>query len=344
MTAERPISLPPFVCPACRAGVSPGGDCYRCGACGRDYPILFGIPDFRIRPDRYLSIDDERAKAARLHAFAQTASFDRLVDYYYSITDDVSPELAPRFARYVRDAPRRARAVMDALQPRNGTDMLLDAGCGSGGALVAAQGRFASSVGVDIGLRWLVIARKRLAEAGIPATLVCADVEALPFPDGSFSHAIADDLIEHAYDPDAAIAALARQLRPGGLLWLSAINRHWIGPHPAVGLWSAGLMPRGLRSRLIRALHGVDALRNMGFVSPGGVMRRGRHNGMEVLTARARRLDPDAVAERSRGFRLVAAIYGWLGSTPVLRPLMLRVGPTFEVIFRRNGVSEGDFA
>ncbi len=62
-----------FVCPQCRAAVQEGAAAYTCGSCKRAYPILFGIPDFRLQGDRYLSLEDERAKAARLHEFGQSA-------------------------------------------------------------------------------------------------------------------------------------------------------------------------------------------------------------------------------------------------------------------------------
>ncbi len=62
---------------------------YGCAKCRQSYPILFGIPDFRLQGDRYLSLEDERAKASKLHAFAEDHDFRELVAFYYSITDDV---------------------------------------------------------------------------------------------------------------------------------------------------------------------------------------------------------------------------------------------------------------
>ncbi|CAN5186610.1 hypothetical protein BH09PSE3_BH09PSE3_00240 [soil metagenome] len=332
-----------FICPACRVTVTHEVCAYTCQSCGRVYPVLFGIPDFRIRPDRYLSISDERGKASRLYNFGQTASFERLVDYYYSITDDVPPELAKSFARYVRDAPVRADGALKALGGTDTGGKLLDVGCGSGGALLAAKHHFAVIIGVDIGMRWLVIAQKRLTEGGGRAILVCADIEALPFADEGFDRVIADDVIEHAYSPLAATTAVARQVAPGGKLLISAINRNWIGPHPAVGLWAAGLMPARLRSRIIFRMRGIDALRNMGFVSPSAVIRAGRRAGVGVEMARARAFGAQAVAGRSPGFRRLAVIYAWFGSSPVLRNIIFWVGPTFEIVFRRQVESKGDY-
>ena len=72
-----------FVCPECRARVEEGDGGYYCACCTRSYPILLGIPDFRVRGDLYLSLEDERAKAALLHEFAAKHDFRELVAYYY---------------------------------------------------------------------------------------------------------------------------------------------------------------------------------------------------------------------------------------------------------------------
>src|SRR3954464_3136063 len=95
-------------------------------------PALRSVPSLRA----------ERDKAARLHAFAAQASFAELVAYYYRITDDVPPEQAIRYRDYIFDGPRRAAPILDALEPDNRADTLVDLGCGSGGLLVAAAGRY----------------------------------------------------------------------------------------------------------------------------------------------------------------------------------------------------------
>ena len=49
-----------FICPECRSNVVKNDGGHDCVACQRSYPTLFGIPDFRLRGDRYLSLEDER--------------------------------------------------------------------------------------------------------------------------------------------------------------------------------------------------------------------------------------------------------------------------------------------
>lgn len=333
---ERDAGMIEFVCPQCRSALILAKQGYRCAACVRMFPVISGIPDFRLTPDRYLSFEDERAKARKLSDFAATSNFAELVEYYYSITDDVPPVLAASFANYVRTAPHRAKRVLDAFGNTSGQPGLIDVGCGSGGALLAASGRFDPLVGVDIGLRWLVIAGKRLDEAGTPALLVCADAEALPFPDRSFTHAIAEDLIEHVRRPEQAIRAMASVLVPGGKLWVSGNNRNWPGPHPAVGIWAAGMMPKRLRSWITRKIRGVDSFRNVGFVSPRTVIADARKAGLGVLDASARTLDAAPVTGHSDALIRVVSIYNRILTVPLLRGWLLLFGPTFRIIFQRS--------
>jgi len=322
-----------FVCPECRCPLKESDGGYGCGSCDRFFPILFGIPDFRLSGDRYLSLDEERAKAARLHAFAEQHDFRELVVFYYSITDDVPARLAPLFADYVVNAPARATAPIDALARAGRGRALLDLGCGSGGALMAAAGVFQDRTGVDIALRWLVIARKRLEEAGVQATLVCADAESLPFQEGSFTNVLALDLLENTRSPAATFKAAAAVLQDGGHMFVTSSNGRWIGPHPATGVWAAGLLPTRARAALLRRRHGVDILRAVSFVSPASVRRTAEAAGLRQIDAgpldfNARRLD-----HRSALFRLAARAYALLARAPVFRSVLLVVGPVFQSMF-----------
>jgi ubiquinone/menaquinone biosynthesis C-methylase UbiE len=49
----------------------------------------------------------------------------------------------------------------------------------------------------------------------------CADLTALPFPDGYFDGARADRTVQHVVLPELAVAELARVTRPGGAIVLT---------------------------------------------------------------------------------------------------------------------------
>ena len=82
-------------------------------------------------------------------------------------------------------------------------------------------GRFAARCAAELGCKVIgadaspaMVAATR--EAGVQA--VQADVQDLPFADGSFDAAVAAWMLYHVPDVDRALAELARVLRPGGRL------------------------------------------------------------------------------------------------------------------------------
>lgn len=322
-----------YLCPACRTRVTRHEAGWRCADCGRIYPVLCGIADFRLSPDAYLSLADERAKAARLHAFAQDHSFDATVAEYYRITDDVPPDQARRFAAYVRAGDARGAAVLRKLGP--GAGPLLDAGCGAGGLVVAAARAGQPVIGLDIALRWLVIAQKRLAEAGLTAELVCADIAAPPLAPAQFDRIAALDLFEHLPEPAAGARALRRLARPGARLFVTGANRFTLAPYPLAGLWGVGFLPAPLRRRYVTWRRGLDTLRHAIPTSPAGLSRLLRAAGFTRVRAEALDVRTDAAADPerpSRGLQVVAMmVYQTLRNVPVARGLLTLIGPAFEI-------------
>jgi SAM-dependent methyltransferase len=112
---------------------------------------------------------------------------------------------------------RNTRALIaELLRPWLGSDLrILDAGCGPGGngAWLASHGRV---IGVDLAREALEFVRERR-----PVTVpVLASAEVLPFEDGAFDVAVGITLLYTVRDDVAALAELARVLRPGGALLL----------------------------------------------------------------------------------------------------------------------------
>jgi SAM-dependent methyltransferase len=298
--------------------------------------VLFGIPDFRIRSDRYLNLEEERDKARRLFEFGEHASFQELVQYYYSITFDLPDNMARRYQASILAGAGRAKSILQELTPREDADLVVDIGCGTGGLLLAAQGRFSGIYGVDIALRWLVIAQKRLRENSATATLVCADAESMPFPRQSFAKAVTVDLLEHVYDVDNTIHEIARILKPNGVLWLSAVNRYCLGPHPLTGIWAIGYLPAGPRSWVLKKLKGIDLLRFANMVSVGDVCRPLRRQGFVALQTRPKRVEGIDVHPYSTLERALIELYRSALRFPLFRRILLWIGPAFEIVCRKS--------
>lgn len=169
------------------------------------------------------------------------------------------------------DVAATRRRVLEALAPRSG-ERLLDVGAGPGFLAAAAADRIGPSgyvCGVDVSAPLLAYARER---AGVPwLEFRHGDATALPFADGAFDAAVSMQVLEYVPEVDAALAEIARVLRPGGralvvdtdldsLVWhvqdraradrvLAAWAEHCPHPH----------LPRTLSGRLARAGLDVEA-------------------------------------------------------------------------------------
>jgi ubiquinone/menaquinone biosynthesis C-methylase UbiE/uncharacterized protein YbaR (Trm112 family) len=241
-----------FVCPSCQGPLEHSSDGYRCGPCRQVYPVVCGIPDFRLSPDPYIGIQDDRVKGMHLWEAAQSRNFRQLIEYYYSITTDAPPDLAKFWiARTFSEAPL-ARCVLKQSLLWSEVDRakLLDIGCSTGAMLLAARGA-RELVGVDVGFRWLVMGKVRLRDEGLSASLVCANAEALPFADGCFDLVTAHDLIEHLRRPGQAVSEASRVSRSGArALWVTN-NRYAPLPEPHVRFFGVGYLPRRWQPRYV---------------------------------------------------------------------------------------------
>jgi 2-polyprenyl-3-methyl-5-hydroxy-6-metoxy-1,4-benzoquinol methylase len=131
----------------------------------------------------------------------EPARWDAQAERYDSSYDD------PRAGRLVR---ARLETALELLG--DGPGQVLDAGTGGGRLLEALAARGWSVTGADVSEAMIELARRRVPDA----KLVVAPVEHLPFGEGSFDAVAALGVLEFAQDLDAALAELARVLRPGG--------------------------------------------------------------------------------------------------------------------------------
>jgi 2-polyprenyl-6-hydroxyphenyl methylase/3-demethylubiquinone-9 3-methyltransferase len=142
--------------------------------------------------------------------------------------------------------------------------VLLDAGCGGG--LLAPHVRRLGYRHVGVDLRRAGLEQS----AGRGITPLLADATALPLADGAFDVVVAGELLEHVTDRAAAVAELARVLRPGGLLVLDTVNR------TALGRWITVTAGEWLRIAPI-GLHDPEL-----FVDPGDLTGEFARHGVRL--------------------------------------------------------------
>jgi len=130
-----------------------------------------------------------------------------------------TPEYYERLEKLERDHwwCRSVRRVgLDLLAPLlSGGALVLDAGCGTGGFLLAFGERRA--LGADVSLDALARARR-----GGLRSLAAASVTDLPFGDGRFEAVVSNDVLQHlpAVEDERCLAEAWRVLRHGGHLCL----------------------------------------------------------------------------------------------------------------------------
>lgn len=334
---------PALRCPHCRGDLETRGEEeLACRGCARRFPVIAGIPDLRIFSDPYIDIEADRAKARSLAAHLADHDFAGLLGYYYSTTSVVPPRDARRYTRGLLAAADRAEGAIEAWThagPPAGNRAFLEIGCGTAPLLVAASRRFTRVVGVDIALRWLVVARKRLEEAGVAATLICACAEALPLADDSFDVVASDSALEVVKDQRATLAEAHRVLHPGGRFWITTPNRWSLGPDPHVGTWAAGYLPERVVFRRVLREGGIPPQRRLLSLSTlRGLLRESGFSDPVCFP-------PDVSERQRRGLslplRAAAAAYRLARHGP-LKAALLRIGPLISAVAtRQEAVSRG---
>lgn len=312
-----------------------------CESCRRDFPVILDIPDLRVFPDRYIEIAADHAKGLQIAARFDEFDFAGLVDFYYSITSAVPKEDARRYTRGLLGGAARASASLDTWekttrnghkQPANGR--LLEIGCGTAPLLVAAASRFDQVVGVDIAFRWLVVAKKRLADEGLDLPLICACAEALPFPDESFDRVVADSVLEHLSDQQKALAQCHRVLIPTGRLFVSTPNRFSLGPDPQVGIWAGGILPERWLAAYVERQGGIPPKRRLlSARSLSALIHQAGFCHPEVML-------PDITNGQrdhfGKGMQVMIDVYQTAKRLPVSRQALQLIGPLLHAVAEKQ--------
>ncbi|MDQ6888162.1 MAG: methyltransferase domain-containing protein [Gemmatimonadota bacterium] len=320
-------------CPICRVALVHESEALRCSGCSRSFPIVLGIPDLRVYDDPLIPRVDDYRKGEKLQRAAESMTFAELVAYYWTLpTYPPTPDdLTARFIHHVLTDERRIAGWEEHL---GSGDALLDVGCGAGVLVRLAHRRYRRAVGVDVGFRWLIVARRGLEEVGIAPRLVCACADHLPFDDGTFDTVTSVALLEHVPDPQLALSEFARVQMPAGrtIVWTS--NRFSLAPEPHVRVWGVGFLPRRFMSGFVRWRRGL-AYTGKTLLSRFELARMARRAGYRHAEFRLPSIVAQDLEQAGRLELMAVPAYDALRRIPWLRSPITAVFPALLAVLSR---------
>jgi SAM-dependent methyltransferase len=322
-------------CPLCKGALSAAPLALACAGCRKTYPIISGIPDLRVYEDHLIPLQDDYRKSEKILAQAATLRFAELVRYYWSLPTDppTPPDLRDRFVRHVLTDEDRIQGYIGKIG-RGGN--FLEVGCGTAALLKAAHPDFTFAAGCDIALRWLLIARKRLEEAGLTANLVCCCADYLPFPENSFDSIASVSLLEHVSDAAAVVGEFARVASPGARVFAWTANRFSLAPEPHVRVWGVGFLPRRWMAAYVKWARGIayEKKHLLSCFAIRRLFRKARLGSIRFSLPTITTVD----WQHLRGLeRAGARLFRMAAKVPLLRQALVLISPVILVEARAAG-------
>jgi 2-polyprenyl-6-hydroxyphenyl methylase/3-demethylubiquinone-9 3-methyltransferase len=158
---------------------------------------------------------------------AEIERFSRIAGEWWDPAGKFAPlhRLNPLRIGYIRDRAAQ-HWQRDALSgvPLQGLSVL-DIGCG-GGLLSEPMARLGARVtGVDAAARNVGVAARHAEKQGLAIDYRRGTAEALAASGNQFDIVLALEIVEHVADVDLFLKSCGRMVKPGGLLFLSTLNR-----------------------------------------------------------------------------------------------------------------------
>ncbi|MFN3983846.1 MAG: class I SAM-dependent methyltransferase [Rhodocyclaceae bacterium] len=185
--------------------------------------------------------------------------------------------------------------------PQNGHGTWIDVGCGAGTYSRFLAGHGLRVVGVDYSQPSVVKARAR---SDAVAAWIVGDATRLPLAPACADGLLCFGVLQALSGPDKVLAELAAALKPGGSLWVDALNAHCL-PH-RIKQWLR--RPMNLRYDTAPAL--VGRLRELGLDAT--------LHWVPILPARLQRLQPLIESRPARALLSALPFLGALLSHSIL--------------------------
>ncbi len=321
-----------FVCPRCKKDLITTSTHYHCIPCQQQYPVVAGIPDFRVFPDPYLDFDEDRSRTQIVLDALDQYPLRELLTYYWSYSDVTPPLLRAKFVDNAIRGESRGKRLFDLIT-NDGTDLpkrFIEIGCGTGNLLVTAAKHIPQTVGTDIAMRWLHLSRRRFMDMGldVPA-LVCCCAEFLPFKPQSFDAAIMASTFEFLKSPDDALIELKRTLTQDGCAIINTVNRFSLTSNPYAHLWGVGFLPKTWQVRYVRKRRDAS-FENITLYSYNHIKKTAglSFNNIDIALAD---ISDKTLATLPARIKLLVKIYRLLKGLPVIESLLKQIAPEWDV-------------
>lgn len=207
-----------------------------------------------------------------------------------------------------------ALAVVERAALRPGEDVI-DLACGTGNAALLAAACGARVIGVDAAPRLLGIARDRARAHGVEVDFREGDLLDLPVSDGAADVILSVFGVIFASDPSGALRELARVMRSGGRMLLSA----WIPAGPIDAML-------GAMGRILGRVTQAPPPLRFPWADPAAVGPLASEAGLELQTTTSAELairdsSPEAYVAAGQEHPMAVAV----------RPVLQRAGARSEV-------------
>ncbi len=323
----------PLCCPKCKGSLGETSEAYCCDKCQKNYPIMYGIPDFRLFGDPYLGFDDDYSRTKLVAENMGPLDLESLLKFYWSNSPETPDSLREKFVRTAMLGEIKGKQMLEALSTGatgdNGVNKtVLEVGCGTGGFLVSAAKKYKQVVGIDIALRWLTVARKRLEEADVEVPLICCCAEHMPLPDGFCDVVAAYATLEHTRDQKKVVEGTHRVLRPDGVFFINTPNRFSITVEPHVYVWGVGFLPRAWMNAYVKLVKGVEYKnkRLLSYFELKKLLKNFKNVSFEFPD-----IDDKVLEDFSAWKKLQVKLYRILKNIWIFKKILLIFGPAYQV-------------